>query len=343
MPSGIVGYGAYIPMYRIKASEIARMWGKSPEAVPIKEKAVAGPDEDVATIAVEASLNALARACIDPSEIGAVHVGTESKPYAVKSTGITVAEAIGASRTITCADYELACKAGTEALQTCLSHVESGFAKYGLAIGVDTAQGRPGDELEYTAASGGAAFIVGLDNLLAICEGRCSWSSDTPDFWRREGQKYPVHAGRFTGEPAYFKHIINAAKTLMKKLNLKPEDFTYAVFHQPNTKFPVRVAQILGFEMKQIEPGLLSPIIGNCYAGSSLLGLAATLDVARPGDRILVVSYGSGSGSDAFSFKVTELIEEKRDRAPLVKHYIERKVYIDYATYAKFRGKINLG
>ncbi|HDJ83450.1 MAG TPA: hydroxymethylglutaryl-CoA synthase, partial [Desulfurococcaceae archaeon] len=105
-------------------------------------------------------------------------------------------------------------------------------------------------------------------------------------------------------------------------------------------KFPLRVCKMLGFSVEQVKPGLLVNLIGNTYAGSSLLGLAATLDLAKPGDRILVVSFGSGAGSDAFSIVTTDLIEEKRDKAPLVSELIKKKKYVDYAFYAKFRGKI---
>lgn len=80
--------------------------------------------------------------------------------------------------------------------------------------------------------------------------------------------------------------------------------------------------------------------IGNTYAGSSLVGLSAVLDEARPGDRVLVVSFGSGAGSDAFSLEITERIEAARPRAPQTQDYIARRVEIDYATYARMRGKL---
>ena len=340
--AGIIGYGAYIPIYRVKACEIGKIWGNYNGHVPITEKAVAGIDEDLVTISVEAAKYAIRRAKINPKEIGAVYIGTESKPYAVKPSGTIVAEAIGATPLVVTADFEFACKAGTEAFQACIDHVLSGRIKYAMAIGADTAQGRPGDQLEYTAASGGAAFIFTKksNKTLAYCEGAVSFVTDTPDFWRRAYEHYPMHAERFTGEPAYFYHIINSVRTLMENMGLKPSDFKYAVFHQPNAKFPVKVAKKLGFTMEQIKPGLLSPYIGNCYAGSSLVGFAATLDVANPGDRILLASYGSGAGSDAFSFVVQDIILEKRNPIPSVRDMIGVRKYIDYSTYVKFRGKI---
>ncbi|RLE92345.1 MAG: hydroxymethylglutaryl-CoA synthase, partial [Thermoprotei archaeon] len=174
----------------------------------------------------------------------------------------------------------------------------------------------------------------------AEIEATYSYVTDTSDFWRREGQKYPRHGGRFTGDPAYFKHIIEAARGLMSEASLAPQDFDYVVFHQPNLKFPLKVAKKLGFSKEQVSAGLLSGIIGNTYAAASMIGLAAVLDKAKPGERILVVSFGSGAGSDAISLVTTELLEQKRSLAPLVESYINRRIYVDYATYAKFRGKI---
>ena len=345
---GIVGYGSYIPRNRIKLEEIAKVWGADApsykKGLLLYEKSVPSPDQDTITMSVEATKNALKRGGIHPEEIGAVYVGSESHPYAVKPSGTVLAEAIGATPEVHCADYEFACKAGSEAMFVCIGLVESGSLKYGLAVGADTSQGAPGDALEYSAAAGAAAFIFGKDNLIAKVHQTYSYMTDTPDFWRREYQFYPRHAGRFTGEPAYFKHIIGAAKGIMEKAKMKPADFNYVIFHQPNGKFPQRVGKMLGFKKEQIEPGWLSPTLGNTYSGSSPMGLTSTLDISKPGDRILMVSYGSGAGSDAFIFEVTKRIEEVRDKAPKTRWMLDNnKVYIDYGTYAKFRGKIRMG
>jgi hydroxymethylglutaryl-CoA synthase len=342
MDVGIVGYGVYIPRYRLRLEDIAKVWGadagKIKQGLLVEEKSVPGPDEDTITIAVEAARNAVRHAGINPQDIGAIYVGSESHPYAVKPTATVVAEAIGATPNLTAADYEFACKAGTAGFQTCMGMVEAGMIKYGMAIGADTAQGAPGDPLEYTAAAGGAAFIIGKNGgeTIAAIEGTCSYTTDTPDFWRRDMQPYPRHGGRFTGKPAYFKHVLSAATALLQQLQLRPQDYSYVVFHQPNGKFPLQAAKELGFSTEQVLPGLLVTKIGNTYSASTLLGLAAVLDQARPGERILAVSYGSGAGSDAISLLVRDTIEEKRNSSKVL-DYVNKKIIIDYSTYAKFR------
>ncbi len=344
--AGIVGYGVYIPSYRIKVEEIAKVWGDNAQAVSrglvVNEKSVPASDEDTATISVEAARNALKRANIDPQKIGAVYVGSESHPYAVKPTATIVAEAVEASPDLTAADLEFACKAGTAGMQVCMGLVDAGNVEYGLAIGADTAQGAPSDALEYTASAGGAAYLIGSQDTVADFEGTYSFTTDTPDFYRREGKPYPRHGGRFTGEPAYFKHVLSGAKGMMEKMGTEASDYDHAVFHQPNGKFYIRAAKKLGFTEEQYKTGLLTPMIGNTYSGATPLGLAAILDIAQPGERIFAVSYGSGAGSDAFSITVNDKIEEKRDLAPKVQEMIQNKEYVDYAVYAKFKGKLRM-
>lgn len=343
---GIVGYGAYVPSYRIKVEEIAKVWGDNPEALSkgliVNEKSVPSADEDTVTIAVSAARYALMRAQIDPQKIEAVYVGSESHPYAVKPTATIVAEAIGATPNLTAADLEFACKAGTAGIQMSMGLVKSGMVEYALAIGADTSQGAPGDALEYTASAGGAAYIIGDKKTVADITETYSFTTDTPDFYRREGQDYPSHGGRFTGEPAYFKHVLNAAKGLLEKTGTTAEDYDYACFHQPNGKFYLRAGKKLGFSSDQINQGLLTPNIGNTYSGAVPLALSNILDIAKPGDKIFVVSYGSGAGSDSFTLTVNDEIDKKRNLAPTTEEIISNKNYVDYSVYAKFKGKIKM-
>ncbi|MGB1586107.1 MAG: hydroxymethylglutaryl-CoA synthase [Thermoplasmatota archaeon] len=352
MPVGILSYGAYVPRYRIRSDEIARIWGDDANigaALNVHTKSVPGPDEDVATISVEAARQAMRRAAKNeaatPADIGAIYVGSESHPYAVKPTGTVVQAAIGAGPHLTMADFEFACKAGTAAIQVGMGLVQSDMAKAVLAIGADTSQGAPQNALEYSASAGGAAFLLGNDKKKIIAEihHTVSFTTDTPDFWRREGQKYPSHGERFTGVPAYFRHVQEASQRLMDDQGTKPSDYDHCIFHQPNGKFPVNAAKQLGFKPEQWQHGLLAPRIGNTYSGAALVGLANVLDHANPGDRIFMCGYGSGAGSDAFDMTVTKhILDLDRTDRPL-EAMLADTTEVDYATYAKFRGKLVLG
>jgi len=348
MSAGIVSYGGYVPRYRIAPKDIGAVWGVDGEAMGkglnIRAKSVPGPDEDVITMSVEAARNALRKAPgIDPKDIGAIYVGSESHPYAVKPTATIVAEAIEAAPILTAADYEFACKAGTAAIQTTMGLTLSDMYRYGMAVGADTSQSAPGDALEYSASAGAAAFVIGKDPMIASINHTVSYTTDTPDFWRREGQAYPSHGGRFTGEPAYFKHVLSCANLLFKRAGTRPDDYDFAVFHQPNGKFPVRAGKQLGFNDKQMDTGLLVREIGNTYSGAIMVGLCAILDIAKAGQRIFAVGYGSGAGSDGFDITVTDGIDAlDRKAGRTMRQMVEDVKFIDYAIYAKFRKKIRM-
>lgn len=338
--TGIVSYGVYIPKSRIKISDIATAGKKDANEVSaglqVEEKAIASLDEDAATMAAEAGLRALAIGKLDSQKIGAVLVGSESHPYAVKPTATIVGEMIGVSNNYMAADLEFACKAGTAAMQFIWALVASKKINYGLAIGSDVAQASPGDILEYTASSAAAAYILGKKNVIAEIVDFVSFTSNTPDFWRRDQQAFPSHAGRFTGEAAYFRHVIGASKMLLGKIKKDPSSFTHVVFHMPNAKFPKTVAKRLGFSKEQIAAGFVVDKIGNPYSASSLIGLASVLDIAKSGDTIFFCSYGSGAGADAFYFRVTKEIERYQKRiTSTVRQQIENKAYVDYSFLAK--------
>jgi len=341
--TGIVSYGAYIPRYRIKVEEIARVYGKDADFIKsellIEEKSVPSWDEDSLTMGFEASLNALRRAGINKKKIQAVYSGSESKVYAVKPNSSMIGEALGIGDDFTSADIEFACKAGTAGIQMCFGLAKSGFIEYGLAIGSDTSQAMPGDILEYTASAGAAAFIIGnkKEEVIAELEEMHSISSDTPDFWRRGMQKYPSHAERFTGAPAYFRHLVDCTKAVMQKAKLKVDDIDHVAFHTPNGKFPTRAGEILKFPKEKLQDSLIVSKIGNTYSAASMLVLTHILDKAKPNERILLTSFGSGAGSDAFIFRVTNNIK-KLKQARTTKSYMDDRRYVSYAAYRKLAG-----
>lgn len=316
--AAIVGFGRYLPVFRIRTETIAAHWAQDGtqvrQSLGIEQKTVPGPDEDSFTMGFEAGRQAIETARLQPSEISALFVGSESHPYAVKPTSSMLASALAIDPYCFAADLEFACKAGTAGLQIVDSFVKSGQIRYGMAMGTDTAQGKPGDALEYTAAAGAAAVIVGSEKAPhALCriDATLSFTTDTPDFWRPEGEKFPHHAGRFTGEPAYNHHMRTAIRAILDTTHVSAQELDHVVLHMPNAKFPKSIAKEFGFTPQQLQQGFIVPTIGNTYSACSLLGLTFVLEHAKKGKRILLVSYGSGSGSDAF------LLTMLRDGVPL--------------------------
>lgn len=304
--SAIIGFGTYLPKYRIKISDIARHWRQDPATVisslGVKEKSVPGLDEDSFTLAFEAAREALSTSGVPSSEVSAIFVGSESHPYAVKTTSGMLVSALKLNSFSHAADLEFACKAGTIGMQIVDSFVRSGQIRFGIAVGTDTAQSKPGDVLEYTAAAGAAAFLLGPEehkNAFSRIDKTLSFTTDTPDFWRVAGETFPRHAGRFTGEPGYFHHVRETLEEIIATSNIELSKIDHIVFHMPNVKFPMRIAREFGIKKQQLQAGLIIAEIGNTYSACSLLGLASALEKAKKDERILLVSYGSGAGCDA--------------------------------------------
>ena len=345
---GISAYGTYIPRFRLPIKDIAEAWSKDGNEVATSlgliEKSVPASDEDAVTIALEAAQECLSVFAGKPPDLDVLFVGSESHPYAVNPTSTIVGELLGVGHTYLAADLEFACKAATAGVQAIAGLVAAGHAQNGLIIGADTAQGKPHDFLEYTAAAGGAAFVISRDNVVAKLLGDTSYSSDTPDFWRRDGMRYPSHAGRFTGEPAYFAHVLGAAKRMLEMTKLTPEDFDYCVFHMPNGKFPREAARRLGFTKEQLAPSLVVDKIGNSYSATTLLGLSSVLDIAKPNQKIFMVSYGSGAGSDAFVWETTKALtamqKQKQKNHQTVAEHIAQKTSINYVQFLKQTHKL---
>jgi len=335
---GVVGYGFYASRFRIKEGKL--------------ERSVPFIDEDAVTAAVEAGKLALIHSGVDSSLVGKVYVGSESNPYAVKPIASKVAQVLklgeedGDVQGVDAVDTEFACKAASSMFKDAaalVNYPKSGV-KYAMVIGADNSQaaprGCPGGELDVFVGYGGSAFLFGKHDVIAEIEGWYSCTSDTPDFWRRDGEPFPMHGGRFTGDPAYFKHVRKATTKLMEKLSLQAGDVDYFVTHQPNPQFPVKVAKQLGFKDEQYAVSLQVNKFGNTYSGCSPAGLAAVLDVAKPEERILITSYGSGAGSDAYLLRTTSQLIDKRQRQKLnVKFQTENPFveYVDYTTYRRLK------
>jgi hydroxymethylglutaryl-CoA synthase len=344
MNSGVVGYGAYIPRYRIKRDEYLKAWGSfSPRGV--EEKAVAGLDEDVVTMTVESSVNALKRARISSNQLNGMFFASTSAPYAEKLSSSTIVASLDGPSEIFLADLGFSTKAGTAALLSCLDFVSSGRGDLGLVGASDVPQAMPSDSLEHGLGAGSASFVIGRSEVMANVEGAHSSSLEIiGERYRRYGE----HCLKDSGIGAYTGQAFNQALTisvtsLFTNLGLKAEEFAYAVFQQFDGRIAYDIGRKLGFKDNQISPSMTVTKIGDSGSASSLIGLCAVLDVARPGDRILVASYGSGSGSDAISLVTTDQLVERRNRAPLVENCLAQKEYIDYLTYLKFRRMLGAG
>jgi hydroxymethylglutaryl-CoA synthase len=339
---GIVGVGAYVPSYRIKLSEILKA-NNFPPPLMDAEKAVPNVDEDVVTMAAEAASNAVRHSGISPEKIEAVYLGTTSSPYTERMIATTIAAHIGLPSTATVMEFGGSARAGTSAFLACIDLVNTGRARYGIAIGADGLLGAPGSLLEFYSGAGAGAVVIGKENPVAEFEGANSSASEFADKWKRTGDPYERDSGddRFAREYGYNKPVVEAASGLAKKLGKTSKDFKYVV--QQMLPFGVDpskgidASKKIGFDMPNLIPGVTFNSFGETGAAYVFLGLAQVLEQSKPNDRIMLLSYGGGC-SDAISLKVEPIAESRKNSFYSMKNFQRSKEIVSYIQYAKLKG-----
>lgn len=345
--TGIASYGHYVPMLRMDIRVLAEQWGLGETLERVYRLngrsmvAVNGLDEDTVTLSIEAAERAMARLAESAPRPASVLIGSESHPYAVKPSGVVVAEALGLAPDVFVVDLEFACKGGTAALYLSLGMVESGRLPAALAIGADCPQSAPGSLLEASVGAGASAFVIARGgDLVATIDHIAAASSDATDFWRRDGEQFPSVVGKFSADVGYAEHTRRVVESLFRDTGTSAGDYQYLCLHQPYPSLPLSVAKELGFKRPQVQPGIVAGKIGNTYSSACLLGLCNVLDQAAPGDRIMLVSFGSGAGSDGFVMTVTPAIEAYRRRGTeLGLEPVARQVeggHADWLTYGQY-------
>lgn len=337
MAIGISGYGVYIPRLRIKKDDYAKAWG-SFSAAGVGEKSVMGFDEDVLTAAAKVSRRALESVPTTPDKITRFAIASTTPPYVEKLLSGTVMVSVGIPNQALSSDHITSTRAGTEAMLAGFEHVASNPKGMALVAAADSPLASMWDSLEHALGAGAAAFVLSGDNLIAELEGYSSYASEyfgerfKP---RSETLVHDLNVKKFS-ESSLIKNTTSAGSALLKKLSRKPEEYNHIVIQQPDARVPATVGSRLQFTDLQLAAGLTSKILGDLGAASTPVSLAAALDVAKVGEKIMVISYGSGAGSDALSFKVVS------DRKATVKFQTDadRKEYIDYIKYLKLKGAI---
>jgi hydroxymethylglutaryl-CoA synthase len=327
---GIAGSSVYIPKNRIKLSDISTAWKKTSGDGEI---AVASPDEDVFTLGFKAASNAIIHAAIKSEEIGSVSFCTTTSPYVERSFGSSLAYGIGATHARV-ADFGFSLRSTTSAILAAIDSVKSGIGKYALVVASDSLTGKPGTEAEMVMGAGASACIVASDKVIAEVEGSYSYSTDFPDRWRKTSELYAKsESGRYVREHGYSSHVTHAVQGLMSRLKIESKDFNYAIL-QPMFDWDIRALRPMGFTASQ-RRGNLTKWFGETGCASVLIELTSLLDEAKPGERILLVSYGSG-GSDALSL-ICHNTASPTDAKSSVRYYTEDKHYLNYAELLEHR------
>lgn len=333
MEVGIVGYGVYIPRFRIKREEISKVWGGRSKG----ENSVSNIDEDVITMGTEAALNALEASGLSPQDIGGIYFGTNSSPRIDHSLLGIVSEALNLSRDIDLIEFSSSPRAVISALKACRDAIHSGRIRFGIVLGSDCLFTLPGNPLELYCGSGGSAVVLGSENIIAEIEEIYSYTSHIMDRWRvPKSLSLSEYEPRFTLRYGYHDNIIKAQEGLKKRLGRNLHDYQHVVIQQQEESVYRMLIRSLKVDPSKLEGGSYFSEVGDIGNASSLFGLSKVLDRAKMGERILVLSYGTGTG-DAISLKVKDEIENLKCKRRITEIYLESKEHLDYIGFLKIR------
>ena len=329
--AGIVSYGAHIPLYRLSLSEVNRAWGKS---AGMGERAIANWDEDSLTMGVEAATDCLKS--MDRELVDALYFASTTPVYREKQTASILAAVIDLKSKIFAVDITDSLRSATAAMKSALDAVSAGPTRMALVVASDLRIPPPNSVFETNLGDGAAALLLGKDNVIAEIEGSYAVSSNFIDIWKRDEDTYiRTWEDRFVNEEGYMKILPQAVSGLMAEHNLTPKDFDRAIFQAPDIRNHQRMARKLGFDIKDQVQDPLFTTVGNTGTSSVPMMLVATLEVAKPGDRLLLANYGDGA--DAYILRITDRIEKLKNRRG-VKRNLESKMMIpNYGKYIQFR------
>ncbi|MCJ7522953.1 MAG: short-chain dehydrogenase, partial [Dehalococcoidia bacterium] len=336
---GITSYGAYIPLLHINRKTIsaATGWLGSAPGLP-GEKAVANYDEDSLTMAVSASVDCLRG--IDREVVDDLYLATTTAPYRERQNAVIAATALDLRPDIRTADFSNSIKAGTTALLSALDTVKAGSAKAVIVCASDNRQGKAGSAQEQSCGDGAAALLIGDEEPIATLEGFYSLSYDFVDYWRTESDKFDrVWEDRWIRDIGYSKFIPEAIKGLLSKYNLEIKDFAKVIYPSLYPREHASIGKKLGADPEQIQDQIFSSV-GDTGTAYPLMMLVAALEKAKPGDKIMVVSYGNGC--DVLYLQVTDAIINVKGKRGIRGHLSSKKELDSYEKYAAFRDLLSI-
>ena len=333
---GITSYGAYIPRYRLNRQLIlsAMGWMSSGTAgLSRGEKAVAGFDEDSLTMAVAAGIDALKG--LDRSQVDAVCFASTSMPFKERLNAGIIKAALGLKDQIGATDFSGSIKAGTSALLHALDGVAAKRSRKSLACASDIRLGKPGSPQEMIFGDAGAALTVGDENVIAEFLGSYCTAHDFVDHYRGEFAKYDRQwEDRWIRDSGLTQLIPEAVNGFLETHTMQMSDFAKVVY--PCHYAAARRQLNKGFGIAaEAEQSNFQTEIGETGTSHALLMLVNALETAKPGDKILVVSFGNGC--DVLAFQVTDEVKNLGPRNGVSKALANRTELDNYIKYLVWR------
>ncbi|NRQ31094.1 ketoacyl-ACP synthase III [Nonomuraea sp. NN258] len=296
----VLALGHYQPANIVTNDDLARTIDTDDEwiqtRVGIKERRVAGVEESLEDMAVQAGGKALAASGLSAADIDLVIVATCTLETQIPNAAAVVAHRLGIESP-GAFDVNAACSGFCYALATASAAVRGGAARNVLVIGAE----KLSQWIDWTDrstavifADGAGAAVVGPSDIPGI--GPVVWGSsgdkseaiaikDRDHFLRQEGQ-------------TVFRWATTAlhpvAKEACERAGVDPSELAAFVPHQANLRIIEAIARKLGADKAVVAKDIV--LAGNTSAASIPLALSRMVErgEVRSGDLALLLGFGAG-------------------------------------------------
>lgn len=332
MAKGITGFGAYVPMLRIDRAAIAAAHAWSfPSSRGKGARALANWDEDAVTMSVEAARG------LGLEGVTCVTLATTTPPFADLQNATLVASALGLPTAIRSLDATGSLRAGSSALLTAL---ESGAKGNALVVAADARLAKPGSAQEMTYGAGAVAIEIGAANPVARLLGSASQAVQFIDHFRASGEKFDYYwEDRWVRDEGYSKIVPATVKAALAQAGVEASSIAHFCMPALLGGIGAALAKTLGIPAEAVADTLQARC-GDTGAAHGLLMLAAALEKAKPGDKILLVTFGAGC--DALLFEATEALAGYTPRRSVAAAIAGGRVEPHYTKLLSFHGHLDL-
>jgi len=336
MSFGILAFGAYIPRYRLARRAIAEANGWLNPALKAQgkgERAMCNWDEDPVTMAVEAARDALIGR--DRGTIADLRFASTTFPFLDRLNAGVVAEALSLSEDVAALDIAATQRAGTSALASALAG-----SSETLIVAADKRQAKAASPVEMAAGDGAAAILVGNGEPAARLLASASRAADFVDHYRTPESEYDYQwEERWIRDAGYLPIVVPLIKRCLDKARLSAADVAHFCMPATLPRVSAAVAKSAGLPDASVRDNLHA-VCGEAGAAHPLLMLAAALEEAKPGERILVVGFGQGA--DALLFEVMPAVARQPARLGVKGHLARRREETNYPKFLAFNDVIEI-
>jgi len=334
MERGIISFGAYIPNLRIERAAIAATHSWSFPALKGLGKgmrALANWDEDSITMGVEAARG------VSMEDVGTLAFASTTPPFADLQNATLIATTLGLSDSIATADFAGSLRAGSSALLNALRSAED---KSTLVVAADVRRAKPGSVQEMQYGAGAIAMKVGSGKVIARLLGAATRADAFIDHFRATGQPYEYFwEERWVREEGYGKIVPAAAQAVLAQTGIAAGDIRHFCMPGTLSGIAAAMAKKIGVAPEAVTDNLAARC-GDTGSAHGLMMLAAALEQARPGDKILLITFGAGC--DALLFEATDALADYRPRLSVAAAVAGGRSEPHYSKLLSFHGELQL-